>query len=1265
MAEEEILSDFDLDLALEGLAMRGDVNEMEKLVKTLGEQIKLSKESMKKEWKALTEEAQICMETDATSIKDFTQYLQDKVELEGHMCSTEPINLNVFLTNVVQALERNVGQEENILDELTSFASEQGFILPNPDIESSIDNIQQSTASLNIVLSENEETTTSLWDRIRSKIGRGLLTSIDKLDPNQSKSEFEMVMFGEKIKLLEKLCILYSRGDVWRKYMSIRNQQLKRALQNPEKLEIKEVEHAVATDEDMSAEAMCLERVSHVLDTMFEEDYNIISLGMFPEAAQMQSEEVYNVYLKDFKNKLREVIERLNTLGRRGSEKPEDSAGNTLSKRIFLALRQCLLAASEADACTKKFLLSLTQQNSGETRHMLGGDFGSSFSLSSISTSQVEVNSTGDASSSEIFPEDVVRDEPEDLDTDEHIWSWQEEFVPMVSKLALAITEIIQSETRAALQNEMAEYEKSHTSYAAEEIPEIPIMDVSDYPKLISKSCSVIMAKLDELAPFLFLSPGKEFEAVRNSYIESLTTCLMSYQSRLVQISSDVPRSSPVRNLYLAFNSAIFIKLELRRFEESYGNIAGSLSAVYSDLVESLNEKILNYHFSTIATVVLQDVYSHHWMNQKEFFEGERCSFSVQMWNYYMQGLQHDLWLVCPPLKSQYIFTSVVQYSLACFVRRYSKVLPSYKRTKLFRSDITSILFIVSSWMIFPVATTCTDLFNPQPTRNVILDIHNSCSALLAIMTIVTCPLETLCLFTSGGGEELIKEGASTTTSWLSWLQPELYGERTKSLTSLSDTQAVNIVFRVMINQPSPLWQLVLQTVLLRDSYLAVTIVTYLEHQHIYSDNEDDPPSQTRKRSVQFGDVDGDYSKIVESLYYVILKCSKRSTSLVNFVIALINRENSWQMFSSTEGLRLGEEDKIPVWLDCLFSTFKPFVQRLTDLASSTLSVKDKPAAKPFRFASMSSLPCGCHVNKREVPRTVDTTVLVFSMFERVLKTLASTVRLLPNILLKLFTRIEDDLRQLRLTSDETPSAGVKLLGSMLYRVFSSVSCENVPDGSRCQEDVINDCKTLAQILYHVLLGDMKGLFETCNLSSALETMIKNKKDWIQDQVRKIGDIICESAGDEPSTECDQDGSFQDLQFRVRSKELSLDSKGQESLKQVYNFFAAKKDWILRRIPLVSHLGPLQHPSKTRGTPDTFNPHYAYTNLGEYSFNHESLENFPFDWEQMIQGNIGMSLRSFKRLVFNRYELQNEKEVEPDQIELVEKLKAFYDPETS
>ena len=65
----------------------------------------------------------------------------------------------------------------------------------------------------------------------------------------------------------------------------------------------------------------------------------------------------------------------------------------------------------------------------------------------------------------EISAEEVVRDEPEDLDTDDHIWSWQEEFKQVVSKLALAISDNIQSEMKSALQNEMKDYEKSHVHY--------------------------------------------------------------------------------------------------------------------------------------------------------------------------------------------------------------------------------------------------------------------------------------------------------------------------------------------------------------------------------------------------------------------------------------------------------------------------------------------------------------------------------------------------------------------------------------------------------------------------------------------------------------------------------------------------------------------------------------------------------------------------------------------------------------------------------
>ena len=53
--------------------------------------------SIDREWKSLTEEGQILLETDVSSVKDFTKHLQDKAELIRHICSAELMNLMCFL----------------------------------------------------------------------------------------------------------------------------------------------------------------------------------------------------------------------------------------------------------------------------------------------------------------------------------------------------------------------------------------------------------------------------------------------------------------------------------------------------------------------------------------------------------------------------------------------------------------------------------------------------------------------------------------------------------------------------------------------------------------------------------------------------------------------------------------------------------------------------------------------------------------------------------------------------------------------------------------------------------------------------------------------------------------------------------------------------------------------------------------------------------------------------------------------------------------
>lgn len=67
------------------------------------------------------------------------------------------------------------------------------------------------------------------------------------------------------------------------------------------------------------------------------------------------------------------------------------------------------------------------------------------------------------------------------------------------------------------------------------------------------------------------------------------------------------------------------------------------------------------------------------------YLQGERCSFPVQMWNYHMRGLCHDLWTICSPRLSQDIYSQILHNSLQIFSQRYSHSKPSYRRTSQYR----------------------------------------------------------------------------------------------------------------------------------------------------------------------------------------------------------------------------------------------------------------------------------------------------------------------------------------------------------------------------------------------------------------------------------------------------------------------------------------------------------------------------------------------------------------------------------------------------
>lgn len=79
------------------------------------------------------------------------------------------------------------------------------------------------------------------------------------------------------------------------------------------------------------------------------------------------------------------------------------------------------------------------------------------------------------------------------------------------------------------------------------------------------------------------------------------------------------------------------------------------------------------------------DGFTQYWFHS---LQGERCSYSIQMWHFHLQGLQHDLCTLLAPVSYdlvENILLSVLSQTLSHLARRYSSTTPSHARLNQFR----------------------------------------------------------------------------------------------------------------------------------------------------------------------------------------------------------------------------------------------------------------------------------------------------------------------------------------------------------------------------------------------------------------------------------------------------------------------------------------------------------------------------------------------------------------------------------------------------
>ncbi|KAF4804627.1 hypothetical protein TURU_006168 [Turdus rufiventris] len=255
----------------------------------------------------------------------------------------------------------------------------------------------------------------------------------------------------------------------------------------------------------------------------------------------------------------------------------------------------------------------------------------------------------------------------------------------------------------------------------------------------VEEFCSDIMEELDTLLPLALACRDDSLQEIRTNFVEACSKVATAVLARLEEKNKSVA-CNPVQLMYA--------QRPKRCRHPKLRFIIRPLFLVpvqkYKEFINIFQFQVTNYCIRVCATSILQDAESHYWDDYKAFYEGERCSFSVQMWHYFCCALRHDLWTILPPKTAQEILTDVLERSLDILSSRYCQVCPSYKRTPQIRIDIAAILMSTED-MLWSICSSVQEFLNPHKDRDLkIYKIHNHCNSLISVLAILTSPLKNL-----------------------------------------------------------------------------------------------------------------------------------------------------------------------------------------------------------------------------------------------------------------------------------------------------------------------------------------------------------------------------------------------------------------------------------------------------------------------------------------------------------------------------------------
>ncbi|KAM9391487.1 uncharacterized protein KIAA0825 homolog [Pholidichthys leucotaenia] len=870
-------------------------------------------------------------------------------------------------------------------------------------------------------------------------------------------------------------------------------------------------------------------------------------------------------------------------------------------------------------------------------------------------------------------------------------FNWRSAFRGLVPHMEHCVKVVIDDVCAKNLRQEEALHSSGHSSISL--IPIAGHMDITatnahlnedslyiyverETPKMTAKFSAAIMTELDALLPLAAACKDNFLLEVRSSFVEACSRAAFAILGRLQERALEVPSSAPLKNLPALLATCIYVQQRLERYTarlRDSNTFATKISLTpipiqkFHDTVVAIRDQLNSYCIQVCSTSILQDAESHHWTDPKPFYEGERCSFSVQMWFYFLCGLRSDLWEVLPADLARDVLGQVLCETFQLLVQRYARARASYKRHLQIRCDITAVLLYVEHLM-WSICETPEALVHCNPCSAITIiangsdwpyQIHSLCEQLLTVLIIATAPITLVhrTFVINAATESIPHQTVSTIVHWLNAINPDLFSEQVMR-DGLVGEAALTGQLRLLTSDPGYNPKLLLRMLLYRDCHLPRIL---LENSHFCQEMSTEVSSENFKTGNDF----------IVALFNLLSCLSNVPKALTQAFQPYLDWMHIWEhLFTLADTTRTA-----PVVISCIREIVtKPTDNMLVHLVSMVLGwqVAEEPNGALFKRtvpeSVLAKIPKDWNytllngkgkdtITKTVISLAIQALSFIFTNLPLAVASLPLPIRFLFQVAEK---HLSQHARQLRIV-------GLLLwvlLGCLIQGLEDPDSLEQI--SGLALDRGAKDCLSLLAECVQAAMGIPQKGIPKPTVHKVLQALEEKRPKWINVQLQKARKLCSESIFEEARERRAAMAELTEQKIGLMLLEVCHKAGGSNYLRQIYHIIQGNEELLMSKLrggtDLPNHVSHLvKFDLGSHGDRACFNPLHQFDHIGKKKLDQSVLVDWAWDWLRLLPAYRGMSQVTFKSLLANRWEIQEGAELEDGEKAVVEELKkAFF-----